>query len=520
MLKNKSAFLKRARMISGLLLTFVVAFTCFTACDGSDDMMLQAGNGNSALDDYVGGLNYDTHEVVGFKGNTVMGEVVPKEGYFDGDTYVVKSNEKCVDSGTFNPVVPQYYNETIYPGALIYANDGVLKGEPKLIDAKRGAVTLRLNLPGMDAAETTKVVSDATYANVSNATNEILNKWYEKNGGFFNFKSEMKCKQGLIYDEKTLQLKFGCNIDFLQRKFKVDLDRFKKGEECLYLVEYAQEFYTATISRFLSPSEAFAESVTHDELIFKGVNSENPPAYVSSVTYGRRFYILFRSSAKPQDLEGLLKDVFSDYRIEGIRTENKDKYSDVIGRTSYFTAGDEMDSDMVELKFLDEPLFFLNSEINTNTRLTNDRSAAPLTYDITFLKEIDSYNFYGSTEYLKQTYENHPSGALNILHSGAYPAKIYVTWDEIIGYDSSGNENVTNHEWDQNGETKGAGFKTSIPLGGNCCNVSIKVKGYSGLKYQPWFNSFEKTGLAVVPNREIVIRGTTLKQTITCDPAK
>lgn len=482
-------------------------------------MMLQAGNGNAELDAYIGRLNYDIQEVVGFKGNIVNGEVVPKEGYFDGDTYVIKSNEKCLDSGIFKPVVPQYYNETIYPGALIYANDGVLNGTPKLIDTKRGAVTLRLNLPGMDVSETTKVVSDATYANVSNATNEILNKWYEKHGGSINFSSAMKCKQGLIHDEKTLQLKFGCNIDFLQRKFRTDLDRFKKGAECLYLVEYTQEFYTATISWFLSPSEAFAESVTHDELVFKGVNSDNPPAYVNSITYGRRFYILFRSSAKPQDLEGLLDGAFIDDRVKGIRLENWDKYSDVIGRTYYFIVEDGME-DIIEHSFLKEPLWSLNSRIVKDTILTNDRSAAPLTYDIAFLRDPYPYIFSGSTEYVKQTYENYPSGALNILHSGAYLAKIYVTWDEITGYDSSGNEIVTNHEWDQNGETKGAGFKTTITLGGNCRNVSIKVQGYSGLKYQPWFNSFERTGLSVVPNRELLISGTTLNQTITCNPAK
>lgn len=518
MLKNKSAFLKRARMISGLLLTFVVAFTCFTACDGSDDMMLQAGNGNSALNDYVNGLDYDLNDIIDLQGNTV-GNVVPKTAHFEGDTYIVDKQEKCVDEDELVPIVPYYSKETIYPGALIYANNDILKCNPKLIDVERGAATVSLYLPGMEPEESTKVVSDVTHDNVISAANEILNRYSEKNGAPYRYYGSMKCKQGLIYDEKTLQIDFGINFDYLQSKFQINLDGFKNNERSLYLVEYTQEVATVCVRRFLSPSEAFADSVTPDELRAKGVNNENPPAYVSYVTYGRRLYLLYSSKAKAQDLEKLLSGVFSDGYIGMIKEGGFDNYDDVKKSTVYYVARDDMvGGDRAIPMTMADPVWLLTSELSKLAVLDKLGSFAPLTYGIELLKERSEYIIKGRTEYVKRTREKHPSGALNILHSGAYPAKIYVTWDEIIGYDSSGNEIVTKHDWDQNGETKGAGFKTSIPLGGNCCNVSIKVKGYSGLKYQPWFNSFEKTGLAVVPNREIVIRGTTLKQTITCNP--
>ena len=50
----------------------------------------------------------------------------------------------------------------------------------------------------------------------------------------------------------------------------------------------------------------FAPSVTADDLAPYAAQG-NPPVYVSGVTYGRIFYILFESSSSQMDLEAAVK---------------------------------------------------------------------------------------------------------------------------------------------------------------------------------------------------------------------
>ena len=66
--------------------------------------------------------------------------------------------------------------------------------------------------------------------------------------------------------------------------------------------------------------------------------------------------------------------------------------------------------------------------------------------------------------------------------------------------------------WSDNGKNKTAPYETVLSLKGNTRNINIKVEGKTGLVWDPWRTSVDKTNLAMVPSREVYISGTTLNQ--------
>ncbi|MFP4624407.1 MAG: thiol-activated cytolysin family protein, partial [Gemmatimonadota bacterium] len=77
-----------------------------------------------------------------------------------------------------------------------------------------------------------------------------------------------------------------------------------------FLVRLNQSFYTVSFDLPLGLHDLFAPSVTADHLD-PYVGPGNPPTYISSVTYGRTFYLLIESTASVDDMRASIKASYS-----------------------------------------------------------------------------------------------------------------------------------------------------------------------------------------------------------------
>lgn len=469
------------------------------------------------INSYIYGLNYDPCEVIKFNGTKVTNDYKRKEGMIADGKYTVTTRKTCSLEGDIDICVPAGNMNVTYPGGLVCVNSDLVDGKPQAIGAKRSSVVLTLNLPGMTNDGSIKV-EEATNAKVSEAINQILNRWYEKYSDKCSIPADMSFTGGIIYDKNEMQLKFGCDVGFLEQKLGIDFNAIKKDEKSVYLVKYKQVFYTASVETFSEPAEAFAEDVTPDVLIHNGVNNQNPPGYIGSVVYGREIYIKFESNCSQNELEAAVSASIS---VKGVKVtpDAKAKYGNVskniscsivaFGGSPVIYNGIWSDSDTQKE---------INSVIFDNVVLSQKNPAAPLTYKTLFLKDNKVAKVSGTTQYVEEKVEEYSGGELNINHTGAFVAKFYVNWKEVTGYDANGNEITKDCAWSENGNHKTAGFKTQIPLNGNVRNIHIKAQGATGLAWDKWHTPLDKDNLAMVPQRNVKIWGTTLKQKASCEP--
>jgi len=92
-----------------------------------------------------------------------------------------------------------------------------------------------------------------------------------------------------------------------------------------FLVTIRQNIFTLVFQRPELPHDFFAVGTQLEE-IAPHVGPDNPPAYVSRVTYGRVFYLLVRSTEKAEDISGTLTANFQ-FGLAG---------SDLDASTDYF----------------------------------------------------------------------------------------------------------------------------------------------------------------------------------------
>lgn len=255
------------------------------------------------INDYIAGLQYEPEKVLAFEGNKVS-NYMPKSGEWDNDTYVVVTRKKCTIEEEFDVSIPESNRNIVYTGGLVCANTDLIDGKAQAIGAKRGNVTLTLNLPGMTSDNS--CIVEASYENVLSATNLILDKWYENYKDYCIIPANLSFESGIIYDRKQMQLKFGCDVGYLANKLGIDFNAIERREKSVYVAKYKQIYYTSSVGPYAHPGDAFDESVTKDDLIRVGVNEDNPPAYVGSVTYGREIYIKFESHCSNEELEAVL----------------------------------------------------------------------------------------------------------------------------------------------------------------------------------------------------------------------
>lgn len=77
-----------------------------------------------------------------------------------------------------------------------------------------------------------------------------------------------------------------------------------------FLVAYRQKLFTLVFERPELPHQFFADGVSLTE-IAPHIGPDNPPAYVSEVTYGRALYLLVRSTEDEQTMKGTLDANFN-----------------------------------------------------------------------------------------------------------------------------------------------------------------------------------------------------------------
>ncbi|MBN1071921.1 alveolysin [Clostridium botulinum] len=462
------------------------------------------------IDKNIYGLSYNPDKILSSKGESVD-SFVPAQGFDTPNKYiVVKREKKSISDSTADISIIDSINDRTYPGAIQLANRNLVENKPDIISCKRKPITISVDLPGM-SDDGSKVVNSPTYSTVNSSINSLLDTWNTKYASKYTIPTRMSYTDAMVYSKSQLSTMFGCNFKILDKALNIDFNSIFKGEKQAMVVAYKQIFYTVSVDAPEKPSDLFGDNVSFDELALKGVDNENPPAYVSNVAYGRTIYVKLETTSKSANVKAAFKALVSNQDISG-NTE----YEDILEQSS-FTAtvlggGAEAHNKVVTKDFNE-----IQNIIQNNSVYSPKNPGYPISYTSTFLKDNRIATVNNKTEYIETTSTEYTNSKIILDHSGAYVAQFEVTWDEV-SYDKDGNEIIEHKIWSGSDKDKTAHFNTEIYLKGNARNISVKAWECTGLAWEWWRQVIDAQNIPLVKERTFSIWGTTLYPNKSVEP--
>ncbi|EES90583.1 MULTISPECIES: thiol-activated cytolysin family protein [Clostridium] len=459
-------------------------------------------NNSKDIDNKIYGLSYDPRKILSFNGENVQ-NFIPAEGFQNSNKYiVVKREKKSISDSTADISVIDSMNDRTYPGAIQLANRNLVENKPDIISCERKPITISIDLPGM-CEDGRKVIESPDYSTVKAGINSLLDTWNTKYASRYTIPTKVSYSDTMVYSKSQLSTMLGCDFKALNKALNIDFDAIYKGQKKVMLLAYKQIFYTVSVDAPKRPSDLFGNSVTTEDLALKGMNNNNPPAYVSNVQYGRTIYVKFETTSKSVNVKAAFKAL-----IENQDIHTNTEYQDILNQSS-FTATVLGGGAQQHNKIITKDFNKIRKIITNNAVYSPKNPAYPISYTTTFLKNNAVATVNSKTDYIETTATEYTDSKLVLDHRGAYVAQFDVQWDEV-SYDKNGKEIITHKAWDGNYKDRTAHFNTEIYLKGNARNVSVRVRECTGLAWEWWRNIIDEKNMPLVKKRTIYVWGTTL----------
>lgn len=196
--------------------------------------------------------------------------------------------------------------DVIYPGALLQGKsiaDGV---NPAPIPVARGEGTISYNLINANL-DSSFYVDEVSKSSIQNGMNAIIAgaiaAGQDKPADNFNIEYHS------IEQEEQLALELGVKFETFASEVQSELAFSTDRNYNRTLVKMTQSFYTMTYDIPTSIDEFFAPSVTPEQLSTY-VQPDNPATFISSVVYGRIFYMLIESTSSRQKMDAELRATY------------------------------------------------------------------------------------------------------------------------------------------------------------------------------------------------------------------
>jgi hypothetical protein len=189
-------------------------------------------------------------------------------------------------------------SELIFPGNLLQGKS-LSRATPDPIPVRRGGGTIVVTLNNGAINGVSRTVPVVSLGSIYDAANDIIATNPGDLPARFNFVTERV--------ESNKQLAVATNLSWeayslWNMKGGLSVDVNSRRNHNKFLVKLNQSFYTVAFELPTSPDQLFASDVVPDELA-PFVGPGNPATFISSVTFGRIFYLLIESTESADSIE-------------------------------------------------------------------------------------------------------------------------------------------------------------------------------------------------------------------------
>ncbi len=201
-------------------------------------------------------------------------------------------------------------SDVIYPGSLLQGKS-LKNATPSPIVVKRAGGTISYNLINGNQ-DPSFTVDEVTKSSIQTGMNRIIDG--SPDAVPANFQLDIV----QIESESQMALELGVDVQTWTTKVSSDMSFSTEKSFNRTLVKLTQSYYTMSFDLPTSLEEIFDESVTPEDLKTY-VQADNPATFISSVTYGRIFYMLIESTSSRQEMSAKLNVAYGKFgnTVEG-----------------------------------------------------------------------------------------------------------------------------------------------------------------------------------------------------------
>jgi thiol-activated cytolysin len=278
----------------------------------------------------------------------------------------------------------------IFPGNLIQGKS-LYKASPDEILARRGGGDITISI--LDGADVSSVyVDEIGLGSVTIAANEILSG-KDKNSVI---PSNFQFDKSIVQSERELAFKMRADYENAWASVSGRLSFSSKTSYSRMLVSLHQTFYTLSFTAPPVIDDFFGPDARPEDLK-RFIGPGNPPCYISSVNYGRIFYMLVESSASESDLETAVNASFEGLTSAGggsAELSQLEKFEEV--RIKVFALGGDAATTIEAGGLTKTNLHKLNDILK---RATDIRTAVPISYKAQSVKTNEVVSVKLATDY-------------------------------------------------------------------------------------------------------------------------
>jgi thiol-activated cytolysin len=310
----------------------------------------------------------------------------------DGDYQCTTQNLQ--ETRDYDEIVAYAANsDSLWPGALVSA-DSVLTGLFTQIVMPRAPATISVSLQNI-AGTKKATITDPSLASYRDALSGILDS--EITG---STPADISSQIEQVHSDEQLDLALGVQASWGLgvASLKTSFNFTNKQTRSHYLVKYTQAYYTVDYDAPQTPSAVFPSDVLLTD-VKAHMDETRPPAYVSSVTYGRMVLFTFESAYSDEEMGAAL-----DFAYNGgadVSGQVSVSYKDIISssKITAFILGGDAGTAVQAIDSYDALIAFIKGGGN----YSKDSPGAPIAYKLNYLKDNSPARMSETTNYDVQT---------------------------------------------------------------------------------------------------------------------
>lgn len=298
------------------------------------------------------------------------------------DEHDIRSNFE--DVAIFDPALG-----VVYPGALVIGNGEMLDGAPLPLLISRAPAKLRLDLPGIGDAGNIEIV-DPTYLHVQSSIDDGLEYWNNDIAPQgYEIASRAYYESTTTFSSEQMSLDLGVSADWVsgssfEGQFSYDTSTSKRVAAILY----RQVFYDIVMQTPDKPSDVFGSDVDLSK-VESLMGSSTPPAYVSSVSYGRIIMIRMETTSTETSvtLEAALEYASLGKNVEA---DIEAKYKSILEESTINVVTIGGNAEIASKVITGNDIASsggLNYVITEGSLYSRDNPGAPIAYTVKYLKD-------------------------------------------------------------------------------------------------------------------------------------
>lgn len=332
---------------------------------------------------------------------------------------------------TIADLPPMKSADVIWPGNLIQG-ESVMNGNLAAIPLadKRAGGNIVLNVvSGQENMRYYRTVTDMSGAGVVQAMNDILGPY---NSGF---PADVSYMQSAVSSEEEMAYHLDMRLEEFRAKSSGTFNSVNwTNSTNKIMVKLRQVFFTMSYD-FQGVQNVFSTNIEYSDLT-PYVSKDNPPCYISSVSYGRYFILLYESNYSEYKLSNVLRKAYGSENQEAITNEE----TKIMRNANVYLVqvGGNPESGLETITGDPEKI---REFVGKGATFSKDNVGAPISYKVCYLSNAVPLTAYRSLDvtskklvYSLEEKKNNVTIEIKSLRSNRLRL-------------SGGNREISNHSW-------------------------------------------------------------------------